>query len=308
MNITILGASGFMGANLTIALANAGYTVRCFDRKGSFPLSLRHGWKNVSFHEGDFFSRNDLLKVLEGCEICFHLISTSVPVTSNAAPARDAQENIVGTLQLLDIARDEGVKKIIFPSSGGAIYGKTRVPVIDEKHPTVPLSSYGIAKLAIERYLALYHELYGLDYVALRIANPYGPFQRLESCQGIVGVFLGCAIADKPLSVWGDGTVVRDYIFIEDLIGAFLAAMRVTPREKVFNLGSGAGLSVNQLIDSLRRVTGKSLAVDYCEARELEIPYSVLDISRARHELGWEPKTDFEQGLRKTWEWAKCAC
>lgn len=305
MIVTILGAAGFMGVNLTAALAEAGHIVRCFDRRGSRWPSLSGRRENVSFHEGDFFSRNALARALEGCETCFHLVSTSVPVTSNADPAKDAQENIIGTLQLLDVARDAGVQKIVFPSSGGAIYGKTHAPVINESHPTVPLSSYGIAKLAIERYLALYYELYGLDYIALRIANPYGPFQRLESHQGIVGVFLGCALKGKPLSVWGDGTVVRDYLFVEDLARAFLAAMETASSEKIINIGSGAGLSVNKLIASLRRVTGKPLPVQYCSAREQEIPHSVLDITRARQVLGWTPTVDFEQGLRKTWEWAQ---
>ena len=303
MIVTILGAAGFMGVNLSIALASAGHSVRCFDRTAgsAAPLSGRYG--NISFFEGDFFSRDDLAEVLEGCDVCFHLISTSVPVTSNANPAKDAQENILGTLQMLDLAVAAGVKKIIFPSSGGAIYGKTHISTISESHPTAPCSAYGIAKLAIENYLRLYYDLYGLDYFALRIANPYGPFQRLESHQGIIGVFLGCALNGKPLSVWGDGSVIRDYIFVEDLIQAFLAAMNATSHEKVLNIGSGAGLSINELIESLGRVTGIPLAVNYCAESKQEIPYSVLDIRLAQNILGWRPSTGFEEGLHKTWQW-----
>ena len=305
MIVTVLGAAGFMGLNLSLALAKAGHSVRCFDKTAGSAASLGGRYKNINFFGGDFFSRDDLARVLEGCDVCFHLISTSVPVTSNANPAKDAQENIIGTLQMLDAAVAAGVKKIIFPSSGGAIYGKTHTPMISESHPTAPCSAYGIAKLAIENYLRLYHDLYNLDYFALRIANPYGPFQRLESHQGIIGVFLGCALKGRPLSVWGDGSVVRDYIFVEDLIQAFLAALRRTAPEKVLNIGSGAGLSINGLIESLRRVTGIPLAVNYCAASKQEIPYSVLDISHAQEVLDWAPSTSFEEGLHKTWQWVR---
>ena len=239
-------------------------------------------------------------KVLAGCDVCYHLISTSVPVTSNANPAKDAQENIVGTLHLLDVARSAGVKKIIFPSSGGAIYGLPRTPVLDESHPTAPVSSYGIAKLAVEKYLALYYDLYGLDYCALRIANPYGPFQRFDSFQGIIGVFFGRILRGEPLAVWGDGTVVRDYIFVEDVVRALVATMDTTCDEKVLNIGSGTGISINELISCLQYITRQKLEVEYCHALNLEIPHSVLDISRAQKALDWFPQVGFVEGLQRT--------
>ena len=305
MIATVLGASGFLGINLASALANAGHTIRCFDRKSCYVPCTPKNKDRITFFEGDFFSPPALKNVLTGCDVCYHLISTSVPVTSNGNPAKDAQENIVGTLKLLDVACETGVKKIIFPSSGGAIYGLPRVHVVNESHPTIPVSSYGIAKLAIEKYLALYRDLYGLDYCSLRIANPYGPFQRFDSCQGIIGVFLGRILRKEPLEVWGDGTVIRDYIFIEDVVQALVVAANATSDEKVLNIGSGTGVSINELVETLQHVTQQELVVKYCPARKQEIPYSVLDISRAQSELDWSPQVGFEEGLQRTWQWIK---
>lgn len=305
MIVTILGATGFMGTNLAAALAKAGHCVRSFDQKFSSQAVIAAEHAGIALVEGDFFRRNDLDAVLEGCDVCFHLISTSVPVTSNANPAKDAQENIMGTLHMLDAAVQAGVRKIIFPSSGGAIYGNTHTPTVSENHPTVPRSSYGITKLTIENYLRLYHELYGLDYLALRIANPYGPFQRMESRQGIIGVFLGRILRGEPISIWGDGSVVRDYLFIDDLTRAFLTAMEVDTDEKVFNIGSGVGYSVKELVETLKQVTGKLPPVQYSPAREQEIPYSVLDITRAQKAMGWTPLKSLEEGLNETWLWLK---
>ena len=303
MIVAVLGAAGFIGSNLTRALAGAGHFVRCFDQGGGCFPNFDTYQENISFFKGNFFSRLDLEKVLEGCDVCCHLISTSVPLTSNLNPSKDAQENIGGTLRMLDVARDVGVKKIIFPSSGGAIYGITHTPLVNESHETVPMSSYGIAKLAVEKYLALYQNLYGLDYASLRIANPYGPFQRLESRQGVIGVFFGCILRGEPITVWGDGSVIRDYLFIDDLIQAFLAAVATNSEEKIFNIGSGRGYSINDLIESMRLVTQKSFSIKYAPGRNLEIPYSVLDITRAKKSLNWLPAVNLDQGLERTWHW-----
>ena len=305
MIVTIIGAAGFIGINLTQALAAAGHTVRCFDR----PQALSSVHKKllysdmVSCHAGDFFSSFDLRSVLDGCDVCCHLVSTSVPATSNDDPRQDVQNNLVGTLQLLDVIREVGVRKVIFPSSGGAIYGISNAPYVNEQHPLVPTSSYGIVKLAVEKYLALYENLYGIHCTCLRIANPYGPFQRFESAQGVIGVFFGHVLKGLPLQIWGDGSAVRDYLFIDDLNKAFLAALNGKSSGNTFNIGSGKGYSINELVAYIRQVTGKKINVAYSPAHNSAIPRSVLDIGLAQKELGWAPSVNLEQGLKRTWEW-----
>lgn len=303
MIITILGASGFIGINLALALAKAGHSVRCFDRSFNNAVALQLKYNGISLLKGDFFSHEDVSHALTGSEACFHLISTSVPITSNANPTKDAHENIIGTLQMLDIALAVGVRKIIFPSSGGAIYGKTLNDLTDETTPTTPISSYGIAKLTIENYLRLYNNLYGLDYVVLRVANPYGPFQRTDSCQGIISIFLGRILRNEPICIWGDGSIIRDYLYIDDLTKAFFAALEIQPPDKIINIGSGIGTSINELIDIFRDIVDKNFQVEYKPERNLEIPRSILNIQRASIMLHWSPTMSLEQGVKKTWDW-----
>jgi UDP-glucose 4-epimerase len=204
---------------------------------------------------------------------------------------------------LLEEAVRAGVRKVVFVSSGGTVYGRPQYVPIDEAHPTDPISSYGIAKLAIEKYLHLFHTLHGLDYAILRPSNPFGERQRVQASQGAVAVFLGKVLKGEPVDIWGDGSVVRDYIYIGDLIAALLAAQRYTGAMRIFNVGSGAGLSLNQLLDGIAQVTGRKAERRYLDARAFDVPANVLAVDRARQELGWTPATAFLDGLARTAAW-----
>lgn len=293
----VLGGRGYIGAHLVAALARDGHRVRSFDRPGS-PLSERQSRDpHIEVVDGDFASEADIAAAIAGCDVCFHLVSTTLPETSNADPAFDVTSNLAATIRLLDHARRAGVGRIVFLSSGGTVYGHPQEIPIPETHATDPLCSYGIVKLAIEKYLELYRRLHGLDYVVLRVANPFGEGQRLNGSQGAVAVFLGRALRGEPIELWGDGSVVRDYIHISDVVAAIQRAATSESRERIFNIGSGRGLSLNEVIDDIGQVVGRSPRRIYHPARSFDVAVNVLRIERAREELGWRPKLSFLEGL-----------
>ncbi|MBZ9792892.1 NAD-dependent epimerase/dehydratase family protein [Rhizobium sp. 3T7] len=300
----VLGGRGFIGSHLIDALLNHGYHVRCFDRPHVPSLSgspLSH--VNFESYEGDFISETEVASALEGCDICFHLVSTTLPKSSNADPVFDIESNVLGTIRLLNHAVQLGLKKVVFVSSGGTVYGVPSQIPIPETHSTDPLSSYGITKLSIEKYLHLFHSLHGLDYTVLRLANPFGEGQRVHASQGAVAVFLSKVMRGEPVEIWGDGSVVRDYIYIADVVDALLSALEHATNEHVFNIGSGRGHSLNEVLDSIETLTGRSADRRYLPGRPFDVPKNVLSIERAQQLLGWSPRVPFDDGLRKFADW-----
>jgi UDP-glucose 4-epimerase len=240
-----------------------------------------------------------LQEAMEGAELVFHLASGSLPQSSNRDPQADVQVNLLGALKVFEAARQAQVQRLVMVSSGGTVYGVPQQVPIAEGHPTEPTCSYGISKLAIEKYVALYRQLHGLDGLVLRVANPYGERQRLDATQGVVPVFLGKALRGEPLQIWGDGSTVRDFLHISDVVTALLAAAHYQGEERLFNVGSGEGLSLNQLVELLRAELQRPLAVEYLPARGFDVPTNVLCIERARRCLGWNPKVTVSEGLHR---------
>lgn len=300
----VLGGRGFIGSHLVDTLLQQGYFVRCFDRPHVVPLGDTHlSNPNFELYEGDFASEADIAAALVDCDVCYHLVSTTLPKSSNTDPVFDIQSNLLGTVHLLTHAVKSGLQKIIFASSGGTVYGElTQVP-IPETHPTDPVCSYGITKLAIEKYLGLFHRLHGLDYTVLRLANPFGEGQRTHANQGAVAVFLGKVLRGEPIEIWGDGSIVRDYVYVADVVNALMLCIKESSEERVFNIGSGCGRSLNDVLDAIEKVTGRSSERRYVLGRTFDVPVSVLDIDRARKSLDWSPQVDFESGLYKFAAW-----
>ena len=300
----VLGGRGFIGSHLVDALLTHGYAVRCLYRPHGVTLSeSRPVHPNLEVLEGDFSNSADIARALQGCEICFHLISTTLPKSSSADPMFDIESNVVGTVRLLTQAGQYGIKKIVFVSSGGTVYGVPQKIPISETHPTDPIVPYGITKLTIEKYLYLFHVLHGLDYTVLRLANPYGDGQRFNSSQGAIAVFLGKVLHGKPVEIWGDGSVVRDYIYIDDVIRALIASIGDTSGERVFNIGSGKGKSLNDVLDAIEITTGKPAYRNYLPGRGFDVPVNVLSIEKAGKFLSWTPKVSFTDGLKRFVAW-----
>jgi UDP-glucose 4-epimerase len=301
----VLGGTGFLGSHIADALAKHGHKVRIFARHPPSEVDLWGPNHSMDVVVGDLVSGEGLSQALDGVEWVFHYASTTVPATSNADPAYDIHSNLVGTVRLLEKAVRCGVHKVIFPSSGGTVYGYPQQLPIPETHPTEPICSHGITKLAIEKYLALYEHLYGLDYLVLRCANPYGERQNPLGLQGAVSVFLGRIAHNQPITVWGDGSAVRDYIYVADAVDATLMALEATCDERIFNVGSGWGTSLNELVTLVARVTGRNDLVEYAPGRPSDVPINVLDASLIRRTTGWQPRVSFEEGVARTWEWVR---
>jgi UDP-glucose 4-epimerase len=232
--------------------------------------------------------------------VAYHLVSTTLPKDSNDNPVYDVESNLLGSLRMLQLAVHHRIRKVIFSSSGGTVYGIPRQTPIPETHATDPVCSYGVCKLAIEKYLHLFRTLHGLDYCSLRISNPFGENQRIASAQGAVTTFLYKALTGEPIDVWGDGSVVRDYVYVGDATRAMVAAINAETHGQSINIGSGRGQSVNDLLMAIERMTGKPVLRRYTAARQFDVQSNVLDIRRAKEILNWQPMLTLEEGLART--------
>ena len=302
MKAVIIGGGGFLGSHLAETLLANGQDVRIFDQPGARYLEYS-SQRGAGIVTGNFLNPNDVGKAIVDCDVVYHLVSATVPQTSNENPRYDVESNLIGTLQLLEQMRSANVKKIIFASSGGTVYGIPHEIPIKESHPTDPISSYGITKLAVEKYLHLFWTLYGLDYCVLRIANAYGARQPITQTQGAIAAFLGKADSKEEITIWGDGTVLRDYVYAGDIANAFFQASLYQGELKVFNLGSGHGHSLNDIIGVIENIIQVPLQVKYLPGRPFDVPISILDISRAKLHLHWEPKVRLEEGILSAFEW-----
>ena len=300
MKVLVLGGFGFIGAHVVRSLLSRRHEVRVLEWPGRRPDPLAQ-WDDVDLVEGNFLDPDTVRAALQDVEVVIHLICTVLPEQSNEDPIHDIETNVVGTVRMLGLARQRQVRKIVFSSSGGTIYGRAQSIPITEDHRTEPICSYGITKLAIEKYLNLYRQLWQLDYTVLRCSNPYGEGQDGDRPQGAVGVFLSRLKQGKPIHVWGDGLATRDYVYVRDLAEAFVLAAETDTRSRVFNVGSGRGTSLSELIKILAEATGVTPEVTYDRARSLDVPVNVLDVSLARRELGWVPRTGLVEGIGRTW-------
>jgi UDP-glucose 4-epimerase len=304
MRCLILGGGGFIGSHLSDMLLASNHDVNIFSRPNARYLEhVRRQGANVFI--GDYLNPRDVGPALAGCEVLYHLVSATVPQTSNDNPQLDIEANVLGTLHLLDEARKAGVRQVVFASSGGTVYGIPQEIPIKENHPTEPTSSYGICKLAIEKYLHLYWLLHGLDYRILRIANAYGVRQPITATQGVISSFLDKALHGEELIIWGDGTVMRDYVYVTDVAAALVEATVYQGEHRIFNVGAGRGHSLNDIIESIEQVVRRPLQLRYKPARIFDVPVNILDISQAGIHLNWQPTIGLQEGISRTYEWAQ---
>jgi UDP-glucose 4-epimerase len=305
MKCLILGGGGFLGSHLSEALLAQGHAVRIFDRPNLFRFKSFQSDEAVEWVEGDFTNREHVAHAVSGCDIIYHLVSTTLPRSSNENPAYDVETNVIGTLHLLEVSRKNKIKKLIFVSSGGTVYGIPQAVPIKESHPTDPICAYGISKLAIEKYINLFHLLYGMEYCILRLANPFGERQRIAVAQGAVAVFLDKALRNEEIEIWGDGSVIRDYFHVSDAVSALTKALAYEGNSRIFNIGSGVGQSLNEILDAIETLLGVAVKRSYWPARTFDVPVSVLDISKATELLNWKPQMPFAEGLYRTAQWLR---
>lgn len=301
MKILVTGGAGFIGSHVVDLLINAGHDVAVVDNLATGRLSNLN--PKATFYQVDIRSR-EMEKVFETerPEVVDHHAAQMDVRRSVADPIYDADINVIGGLNMLNLSVKYGVRKFIHISSGGAVYGEPVYLPCDEKHPVQPLCPYGATKYMLELYLYMYKETYGLDYSIIRYPNVYGPRQDPAGEAGVVAIFTGQMLKNRPVTIYGTGEQVRDYVFVKDCARANLALLD-NGSGHVYNLGFGIGTTVNQIFDGLRQATDYPFPANYAPARPGETFRIYLDASRANTELGWEPKVPLDEGLRQTVEY-----
>lgn len=303
MKCIVFGGAGFLGEHLCRGLLKEGHEVIVYDRQSDKLELLKQKYTDICYIAGDFVKAENFDSVLSQGMCVFHLISTTVP--SNTDVLWDVESNVIPTIRLLESCVRCNVGKIVYFSSGGTVYGVPKQVPIVEEHETNPISSYGIQKLMIEKYLHYYQHTHGLCYNVIRFANPYGEGQNPFAKQGVIAAFLARAIQGQPIGIWGDTKNVRDYIYIDDVVKAAIAAFRYQGDQHIFNIGSGIGVSLQEIITEIKKCLGKDISVEFMEGRKQDVSVNVLDISAAQKELQWEPLIGLDEGLGrmyKSWD------
>lgn len=299
----IFGGGGFIGSHIAEDLLMNGLKVTVFDKLNSSRKNVENILHEIEFIEGDFNNEVDISRALKGKTYVVHLVSSTVPATSNQNTLYDVESNLLSSLHLFEKCTDNKIKRLVFISSGGTVYGNPIKLPINEKHPTEPTSSYGIIKLTIEKYLNLYRILKGLDYRILRFANPYGERQNPFLTQGLIAHLLYKIKNGEPIEVWGDGKVIRDYFYIKDGARSVYKALKDRSAVNIFNISSGKGLSINQILQRFRTVLKLDFEVNYLPGRKFDVKSNILDNSLAAKILKWKPDYTFNEGLINTWRY-----
>lgn len=302
MNIILLGAAGFIGTNLALALAkDPAHQITLVDRQLSyFQPVISKGQPNVSLVESPLTADTDYGALVKGQDVVYHLISTTVPTTSNQAISEELKANVILSANLFEACVHQGVGKVVFISSGGTVYGKKVECPLHENTPTNPITSYGVQKVTIEKLLYLYNYMHGLDYRIIRLANPYGPYQRPNGVLGAITTFTYKALRGEEIQVYGDGSVMRDFIYIDDAVRGILKIVEGNDAHHTFNLGCGYGTSIKHVLDTIQQTLGIPMKVNYTKARKVDVPVNYLDIKRYETAYGSLNPVSLEEGIRKT--------
>jgi UDP-glucose 4-epimerase len=298
MKILVTGGAGFIGSHLVEALIKAKHQVVVIDNLSTG--SKERIEPGARFYQLDIYD-SELAEVLrrEKPEILYHQAAQTVIARSTADPVFDAQQNILGSLNVIVNSVKHGVKKIVYASSGGAVYGEPQYRPADEKHPVRPLSQYGISKHTVEHYLELYGSQYGLNYTILRYGNVYGTGQNPRAEAGVVAIFTGQMLSGQQPTIFGRGDKTRDYVYVADVVSANMLAMCQGDRS-IYNIATCEETSDQEIFDRLARLTGYQVTPRYSPVRPGEINRICLSHRKAREELSWQPRYSLEEGLAET--------
>lgn len=297
----VTGGAGFIGSHLVDRLLSLEYRVVVIDNLSTGKSANLN--PAAIFHQGDI-AQQSVQEVFqrEKPHLVFHLAAQISVSQSTRDPVKDAEINVIGTLKLLEAARQHGLEKIIYSSTGGALYGDPVASPCSEESPIVPLSPYGLSKYIAEQYLELHHRLYRLNYTSLRYGNVYGPRQDPHGEAGVVAIFIQAMLDGRQPQIFGDGEQERDFVYVDDVVDANLRAIEAGAG-KAFNIGTGHGTTVNRIFKSLKAITRYNGEPAQLPARPGEVYRISLDCAKAQRELGWTPQVDLEEGLRRTVEY-----
>lgn len=297
----ILGANGFLGRNVAVTLARAGHPIALAVRRDPHPFPSDVDPQLIEHRPFDL-TKADWASLVAGCDTIHHYAWSSIPQTAALDPVGDLDLNVRGTLELLEVMRRHGGQRLVFASSGGTVYGRFDGRPARENDPARPISAYGVGKLAAEHYIRIYRLDHGVDGRIARLSNPFGAGQDIRRNFGAVSTFIHKALTREPIRIWGDGEIVRDYVYIGDVVRAMidLSMLPLTGDDvPILNVASGRGASLNELLAIIGRLLGRELVVEYSPGRSFDVRYNVLDTSRARHLLGWSPEVSLEEGISR---------
>lgn len=296
--LAIYGANGFIGRHVVSRLVASGHSVRAVSRKFDTPIAA--AWGNaVDMVEADFTNPLSMLSSLQDVDTVVQLISSSSPGMGNKVLVEDIKENVIPHVSFMRNAAEAGVKKYVFISSGGTVYGPDASVPTPETARTNPINSHGMTKLTIEKYLQMFGKVEGLDYVILRVSNPFGPGQSFRKGQGLIPAILQRHREGRAVQIFGDGHSQRDYLYISDLVAAIdRVVSRPDIRNEVINIGKGKGRSVLEVLTTIEASLGTTLEKEFIPDRGTDVSMSILDITKAKAVLSWAPEVSFEAGIR----------
>ena len=305
MKILVTGGAGFVGSHLIEDLLSQGHEVTCLDNFSTGKLSnIESCRKNINLVKGDIRDSETVINALEGIDLIFHLAAQISVSRSMREPSFDASVNIIGFLNLLESMLKGGTRKLVYVSTGGAIYGEPTELPVSENAIEKPISAYGLSKLVGERYLEWFHKTYGLSYSIIRPANIYGPRQDPRGEAGVISIFLGNFLMKKPIAIFGDGYDTRDYIYVKDITNVCIKAMN-TNQNTTFNIGTGIQTNLLNLVNIIEKVTELKTIPIFEPPRPGDVKHISLDYTKAKNILKWEPKVSLEKGIKLTWDWFK---
>jgi nucleoside-diphosphate-sugar epimerase len=301
MNLLVTGGAGFIGSNIVLRLLERGHGVTVLDDLSSgYRENLVPG---VPFIEGDVRDAETVRLAAAGCDVILHLAASVGNKRSIDRPLVDSAINVLGTLNVLEAAREHGIHRVVFSSSAG-IFGELKTLPISEDHPQDPDSPYGTSKLAAEKMCLVYNKLHGMANVCLRYFNVYGPHQRFDAYGNVIPIFANRILAGRTLTIFGDGEQTRDFVCARDVAAANLGAAFAPPGVRgVFNIGSGTRISVLALADLMQRVAGRVVGLEHAGPRAGDVRDSLADIRLAGATFGFRPEVKLEHGLADYWEW-----
>jgi len=301
MRVLVVGGNGFIGSHLKDAFLSSGLEVSVLDRQVE---RYRPPLENVRVLLGDLADPVLAKGSLNDIEAVIYCASTTTPQTSADDPVKDITKNLIPFLRFLDLARHQRVRRFVFLSSGGTVYGVASKLPISEEHPTNPIVSHGIVKLAMEKHLLALARTGDMEIVILRVGNAYGERQNPFGGFGAIATFLGCVARQQSIVLWGDGSTVRDYIYAKDVVAACLTAVMLEDAKGVYNIGTARRYSLNDVLEVITDTTGQPMPeVQRKVKRSFDVPAVVLNNKLARQELHWEPITPLVNGIKLTWDW-----
>jgi UDP-glucose 4-epimerase len=295
--VVVLGGTGFIGSYLVQELLADGFQVGVVSRHSVDVNRERYPPEQLDCRQGDVADVHFVADALIDADVCIHLVHSTVPGESMSDPAREIVDSVVPTVRCLSRLPSRRFKRFVYVSSGGTVYGNARLLPISEDHPTDPMSAYGVAKLSLEKYVGMFAQTLNLNTAIVRPANVYGLGRNLNRDQGAVGIFLNRMLHNEPIQIWGDGSIVRDYLYVTDVARAIaLVAADFTPG--VWNVGTGVGTSLIDMIRLLEQIMRSTAKVAYAPARGYDVPVNILDAARIRKLLAWVPEVGLAQGIQ----------